>query len=80
MHEEQVLNQQSVMFSSDQKVKKVDIPFLASKPGIGKYRVEIRAPDRVKENNSQDLLFKITSDPKREILFLQGKLCQEFFP
>ena len=40
--------------------------------------MEIRAPDRVKENNSQDLLFNITSDPKREILFLQGKLCQKF--
>ena len=80
MPEERILNQQSVMFSSDQRVKEVKIPFFASKPGIGKYRVEIRAPDRVKENNSQDLLFKITSDPKREILFLQGKLCQEFFP
>ena len=77
MHEERVLNQQSVMFSSDQKVKKVDIPFLASKPSIGKYRVEIRASDRVKENNSQDLLFKILSDPKREVLFLQSTPCQE---
>jgi len=78
VHQERVINQQIVQFPTDQRVKKVEIPFLPRKAGIEKYRVEIRASDTIKQNNGQDLLLKIKSSPRLNILYLEGHPRQEF--
>ena len=80
MHEERILNQQSVMFSSDQKVKKVKIPFLASKPGIGKYRVEIRAQTGLRKTTVKIYYSKSFQIQSEKYYSYKVSLVKSIFP